>query len=171
MLGLLQPMATAKMINKILRTITLSLLALNISVAADSNIKSLTLKSPFDNLSKKECEKCNEAASGENKEYCAYCKLSSRQRSLPYLFEEIIPKMLDRSLSQSKPVLAFAPDSEERERLANIFPRITSVSLYGVYGDEDSKAEIKTIEGVDLKDLSRFSNNSFSTHYSFWSSA
>ena len=87
---------------------------------------------------------------------CPQCSRRPRQRSLPMLMK-VISSLINPNLDGE--LLAFAMTKIEAEQIATKFNSIKSVSLYGNYGQNH-------IEGVDVRNLSRFEENSFSTSFS-----
>lgn len=104
------------------------------------------------------CTICgNDLAILEGKEVCPECKSRARTRAIKPVLN-IFSDTIDSSpLSLS--LLGFAVTRTERILLMNRFQRITSVSLYGKYGEDHQT-------NVDARDLSRYSDNSFVGHFS-----
>jgi hypothetical protein len=85
---------------------------------------------------------------------CLACKSPARTRSLPPVLDGLVGPALahtDRDL----PLLAFAATGAEKTQLKRHFEKLCSVSLFGKYGNDH-------ISGVDVRDLSRFADASFS---------
>ncbi len=101
------------------------------------------------------CDKVNP----KNTVNCIHCNSQPRMRTLPNLISKILPQYLDKKLANSKPILAFSANTKEREYLNKYFNKICVATLYGSYGEN-------TVTGVDVCDLSRYENNSFSAIYS-----
>lgn len=96
------------------------------------------------------------AAQGDD---CPHCGAPARARSLPVLLRGPLADHPAPDLDESLPALVFAPGGVERKPLAERFARIQAVTLYGNYGED-----VDT--GVDVRDLSRFAEASFSAHLS-----
>ncbi len=102
------------------------------------------------------CSICDFINPGKiEKGICVECQSRARIRTLPLMFSDIIPSLVDLELANSLPVLAFSPSKIERKMLLKSFNNIQTVSLYGSYGEN-------TLTGVDARDLSRFKDNTFS---------
>lgn len=82
---------------------------------------------------------------------CPHCQSASRTRTFPIVMDALKSR-IPQDLTVSLPLLGFAITGVEENILKPIFPNIISTSLYGTYG---------SIEGCDVRDLSRFENNSF----------
>jgi SAM-dependent methyltransferase len=95
----------------------------------------------------------------KNGDHCPHCNSPARTRTLPNVLGTLIRPRLKTDLSATKPLLAFAMTEGERKALASVFPKITSVSLFGNYRAGHT-------EGVDVRDLSRFPDGSFSGIFS-----
>ncbi len=89
---------------------------------------------------------------------CPHCMGAPRTRMLPVVLNALRDQ-ISLDLAKSKPLLGFAVTSAEEEVLSTIFPILTSASLYGNYHKNH-------IEGCDVRDLSRFSDNNFSGIFS-----
>lgn len=99
------------------------------------------------------CTLCHKIMENVIKGKCDHCNSPARTRMLPVILEKINDKIL-KDLAQSKPLLGFAMTRMEKSELSKIFSSFTSASLYGNYGKDH-------IEGCDVRDLSRFSDDSF----------
>lgn len=97
------------------------------------------------------CAICGREGSLANDENCPTCDARGRTRSLALLMEEVVGQL--PALPLSKPLLAFAMTSGERQQLARIFQTFTSASLYGEYGAEHEA-------GVDIRNLIRYGQDS-----------
>lgn len=80
---------------------------------------------------------------------CPSCRAPARLRSLPEVWNKIEAQPFD------KPLLGFALAGAERAFLAARVPQVVSVSLHGDYGAGH-------VTGVDIRDLARFADASFS---------
>lgn len=87
--------------------------------------------------------------------YCPTCRAPARARSLPALLERTIVPQVRAAGVVDLPLLTFAATGAEKGVLARTFPQLRSVSLFGDYGDDHET-------GVDVRDLSRYSDASFS---------
>jgi len=90
---------------------------------------------------------------------CPHCRAPARTRSLPVLLRDHLGDAPGKELRDSLPVLAFAAVAFERTALAAHFAACRPVTLHGNYGED-------VVRGVDVRDLSRFDDNSFSGHFS-----
>lgn len=107
-----------------------------------------------------ECPVCGSSLSGsEERGICTNCKARPRIRTIQKLLDEHLLPELATKLDGSKKALCFAMTSHERTLLAKLFTSIESVSLFGKYGSDHTT-------GVDARDLSRYPDSAFSTHYS-----
>ncbi|NQY41998.1 MAG: methyltransferase domain-containing protein [Legionellales bacterium] len=104
------------------------------------------------------CGKIHDNVNHPKKDKCSVCNKPGRQRTLPFLVSDIIPKYTDKELAQTKALLAFAPGGVEQDYLKKYFKTLKVVTLYGNYS---SDSEI----GVDARDLSRYPDESFSGVY------
>ncbi len=86
---------------------------------------------------------------------CQACNSPARTRSLRAVLETAVAPSLAQSADAALPLLAFAATGWERKLLAPHFPELQSVSLFGNYGSNHTG-------GVDVRDLSRYPDNSFS---------
>ena len=98
------------------------------------------------------CDKIMETLEEHNK--CPYCMGASRTRMLPIVLNGL-KDQIPANLISSKPILGFSITPPEKKVLSKVFPVLTSASLYGNYRKNH-------IEGCDVRDLSRFPDNSFS---------
>ena len=89
---------------------------------------------------------------------CPHCMGAPRTRMLPVVLNALRDQ-ISLDLAKSKPLLGFAVTGVEEQVLSKVFPTLTSVSLYGNYLKNH-------IEGCDVRDLSRFPDNSFSGIFS-----
>lgn len=85
---------------------------------------------------------------------CPSCNAPSRLRSLPLVWDAVA-----KDECFAKPLLGFALTTGERRILGPHFPAAVSASLYGDYGAGH-------INGVDARDLSRFSAGEFACVFS-----
>lgn len=102
------------------------------------------------------CTLCGEDLRGKvtaKEPNCPGCKARARTRTLPVVVSEVVAPLLeaDRGL----PLLAFAMTSSEEAVETRLFPNFVSASLFGNYRRGH-------LEGVDVRDLSRFAEGSFS---------
>ncbi len=93
-----------------------------------------------------------EVEAGQN---CPQCGSRARLRAMAPLVNQYIKTRMPDLTVTEQPLLAFAMTDAERKLLAPVFKRFKSVSLFGTYGDDHET-------GVDMRDLSRYSNDSFS---------
>ena len=96
---------------------------------------------------------------------CPSCSSRPRLRTLPillHILEDLISENSDGEL------LAFSRTSDEADCIDHRFAAVKSVSLFGNYPFPSSHSESKGehIQGVDVRDLSRFSDQQFSATYS-----
>jgi hypothetical protein len=87
--------------------------------------------------------------------HCPTCKVPARGRSLKPLLDKVVGPYVAKSDAVKLPLLSFAVTDNERKLLSRVFPAFKSVSLYGKYGKDHET-------GVDIRDLSRYADNSFS---------
>jgi hypothetical protein len=105
------------------------------------------------------CNLCGFVLNTENAETilnCPSCSSRPRLRTLPillHILEDLISENSDGE------ILAFSRTSDEAACIDHRFTAVKSVSLFGNYGDGHS-------EGVDVRNLSRFSDQQFSATYS-----
>jgi ubiquinone/menaquinone biosynthesis C-methylase UbiE len=102
------------------------------------------------------CGKIMETLGEHNK--CPHCMGPPRTRMLPVVLNTLKDE-IPLELVKSKPLLGFAVNDAEEKALSKVFPMLTSASLYGNYRKNH-------IEGCDVRDLSRFPDNSFSGVFS-----
>ena len=120
------------------------------------NVQKMLKKEIIEN----ECVVCGECLTGkEDRGICSSCKCRPRVRTIVDLFQSNIIPEFGNIINFSGANLCFAMTSHERTLLSKYYNRFESVSLFGKYGNEHT-------EGVDARDLSRFEDGSFSTHYS-----
>ena len=81
---------------------------------------------------------------------CPKCGARPRTRTLPAVVCEDVKPLI----AGAGPLLAFAMTSTEEQIIRPVFPEIISVSLYGKYRSDH-------LEGVDVRDLSRFADGQF----------
>ncbi|QII86721.1 methyltransferase domain-containing protein [Bordetella hinzii] len=102
------------------------------------------------------CPMCNsalyEVEAGQN---CPQCGSRARVRSMAPLVDQYIKNHIPGLAVTKQPLLAFAMTAAEQKLLVPVFKRFKSVSLFGNYGDDHEM-------GVDMRDLSRYSSDSFS---------
>ncbi len=98
------------------------------------------------------CDKIMETLEEHNK--CPHCMVPSRTRMLPIVLNAL-KDQISADLISSKPLLGFSITPLEEKVLSRVFPIFTSASLYGDYRENH-------IKGCDVRDLSRFADNSFS---------
>ncbi len=96
---------------------------------------------------------------GEDRGICGHCGSRPRVRSLTGLVGDYLLPLFGRVGDIAEGALCFAMTSHERKLLASYFGPITSVSLFGKYGNDHT-------EGVDARDLSGYPNETFGVHYS-----
>jgi SAM-dependent methyltransferase len=85
--------------------------------------------------------------------YCPGCRAPARGRSMAQILTHSVAPNLPPELA-GLPLLAFAATGAERTLIERHFRLVTSVSLFGSYGEGHAT-------GVDVRDLSRYPDNSF----------
>jgi len=86
---------------------------------------------------------------------CPACRAPVRTRSMPEMVREHLAPWLDRDLAERSPLLGLALVQAEEQVMRPHFPNIVRASLYGDYYEDN-------IGGLDVRDMSRFEDNSFS---------
>jgi hypothetical protein len=111
-------------------------------------------KAPWRPFAPFRCSLCGATFRRLQRGHCPHCNAPARLRSLPVLFDRYLSSRVALTAQSTCPLLAFAMTTTERKVLAPIYSRITSVSLYGSYGEGH-------IGGVDVCDLSCFADGGF----------
>lgn len=86
---------------------------------------------------------------------CPDCSSRPRLRSMYPLVNDWVKGRVKASFLPDLPLLAFSMTGGEKEMLLPVFAKFKSVSLFGTYGSDHEA-------GVDMRDLSRYGDNSFS---------
>jgi SAM-dependent methyltransferase len=106
------------------------------------------------------CPACNtEMLTVGSDGQCPHCKTPARTRSLQPILDTCIIPRLEPDVAARKPLLGLAMTGAEKTMLKKVFASFTSASLFGDYGEGH-------VTGVDVRDLSRFADETFSGIFS-----
>ena len=105
------------------------------------------------------CPFCGESLEAlDEKENCLRCGAAIRTRSIAGVVQDILIPLRACQATSERPLLAFAMTKNERILLEPLFPRITSVSLFGDYGSGH-------MAGVDARHLTDFEDGLFGGYF------
>lgn len=90
-----------------------------------------------------------------SRDRCPTCSSPGRARALPEIVRDHVARLADPALAARLPLLALSMSETEERALAPVFHSFTRASYFGRYGEG-------TLQGVDVRDLSRFAPDSFS---------
>lgn len=107
-------------------------------------------------LSVSSCPVCGDTLgvvdSGQN---CKGCGSRARLRSMAPVVKSYLAETMPALGATDRSLLAFAMTGAEKKMLAHLFKQFKSASLFGSYSSDHES-------GVDMRDLSRYADNSFS---------
>jgi len=88
---------------------------------------------------------------------CSNCNARERTRTIPILMHYL--QLVNKNWSEGE-YLGFSMTNLEKRHVSPNYGQVSSVSLYGNYGDNHQS-------GVDIRDLSRFNKHRFCAVFSF----